>query len=199
MEIEEMKGLWSEMSEELEQQKILTNKLIEEMTQQRIQRKLGGISIPESIGAGICFLAGILILFNFNEFDTWYLRLCGALSLILLIGLPAASLRSIYKMKNVDFINNTYKESLLRFLKAKQHFFTIQRFAVVAAFGFMLISLPVASKLIKGKDLFLEPTAWYWYIPVMGIFLFLFTRWVLNAYKNITTSAEEMFKELDKS
>jgi len=49
MEIEEIKALWSEMSDQLEQQKKLTNEIIMSMTQERYSNKFRTISKYETI------------------------------------------------------------------------------------------------------------------------------------------------------
>ena len=67
-----MQQTWKEMSLELEKQKKLTTTIILKMTQEKYKNKFGTITIIESIGAVICFIAAIYILINFAKLDTWF-------------------------------------------------------------------------------------------------------------------------------
>lgn len=192
-----MKRTWGEMSNEIDKQKKLTDKLIIIMTQQKYNNVLRGISIPETIGAVICFATVLFVAFNFNKLDTWYLQLSGLLSLIILIVLPVLSLRSIQKMNAINISKNNLKQTIIDFNKAKQQFNTVQKTGFYMSFIILIISLPVASKLLSNKDLFLEEKVWLWYIPFGFLFLYLFAKMVYKYYKKSTTNAENLLKELD--
>lgn len=199
MELEELRSEWQEMSTELKKQKILTDKLIIDMTQKKYNNKLKSISIPETIGSVVCFAAAIYILMNFGEFDTWYIQLSGLFSALFCIVLPIISLRSIFGMQKLNMSTSNYKQSLERFAKNKKQFVWIQKVSFYLSFVLVIVSLPVAAKLMNGKDLFLESKVWLWYIPFGFIFLYIFSKWVFKHYKKTTDSAESLLKELDIS
>lgn len=199
MELEELRSEWQEMSTELKKQKILTDKLIIDMTQKKYNNKLKSISIPETIGSVVCFAAAIYILMNFGEFDTWYIQLSGLFSALFCIVLPIISLRSIFGMQKINMSTSNYKQSLERFAKNKKQFVWIQKVSFYLSFVLVIVSLPVAAKLMNGKDLFLESKVWLWYIPFGFIFLYIFSKWVFKHYKKTTDSAESLLKELDIS
>lgn len=199
MELEELRSEWQEMSTELKKQKILTDKLIIDMTQKKYNNKLKSISIPETIGSVVCFAAAIYILMNFGEFDTWYIQLSGLFSALFCIVLPIISLRSIFGMQKINMSTSNYKQSLERFAKNKKQFVWIQKVSFYLSFILVIVSLPVAAKLMNGKDLFLESKVWLWYIPFGFIFLYIFSKWVFKHYKKTTDSAESLLKELDIS
>ena len=139
-----MKGLWKNMSEELDRQKLLTDKMVVEMTQQKYREKLSQISLPETVGTFICSAMAAYALFNFGKLDTWYLVLCGVISISFCLILPILSLRSIHKLKQIDLGNNSYKESLIRYAKEKDRFVKIQKAGYYLGFVFSLAVLPVA-------------------------------------------------------
>lgn len=199
MELEELRSEWQEMSTELKKQKILTDKLIIDMTQKKYNNKLKSISIPETIGSVVCFAAAIYILMNFGEFDTWYIQLSGLFSALFCIVLPIISLRSIFGVQKINMSTSNYKQSLERFAKNKKQFVWIQKVSFYLSFILVIVSLPVAAKLMNGKDLFLESKDWLWYIPFGFIFLYIFSKWVFQHYKKTTDSAESLLKELDIS
>jgi len=197
MDLEEMKNTWGEMSTEIDKQKKLTDKLIMMMTKEKYNKTLRRISIPETIGTVICYITVLLILFNFEKLDTWYLQLSGLLSVAILIVLPILSLRSIKKMNTVNISKNNIKQTLIDFNKGKQQFKNVQKLGFYMSFIILIVSLPVAGKLMRNKDLFLEDTIWMWYIPFGVIGLFLFAKWVFKYYMSSTSEAENILKELD--
>ena len=196
MKVEELQSIWSDMSTQLEHQKKLTDEIIIEMTQIRYTNKLRKIARYEGTGAIICFILAVTIMLNFGKLDSWYLQLCGIFTTSFLLILPVLVLRSIRAMQRINISSGSYSENLEAFTKARNQFLFIQRIGIGLAFVLILTTLPVSSKIIKGKDMFADSSAWIWYIPIMIIFLVLFSRWGYRAYKNITASAEDMIREL---
>ncbi|MFD0861988.1 hypothetical protein ACFQ1M_07200 [Sungkyunkwania multivorans] len=200
MNIEEMKDIWSQMSDQLEKQKKLTDKLIIEMTKEKFKNRFNAISMYETAGAVICFLMALFVIINFNKLDSWYLSLFGLIVVLFLVILPILSLRSIKRMKTIDIVRNNYRQTIVDFTKRRKSFLLIQKISMASSFILMLVSVPVASKLIGDKDVFLmNGTKWLWYFAIMGIFLFFFSRWVYRCYNGISKSAEEVLKELKDS
>jgi len=200
MELEEMQTVWANMSVELENQKKLTNQLIMKMTQERFKNKLGIISKYEGGGAIICVIAAMMLLSNFKELNTWYLFASGIFTVSYLILFPIIVLRSIQAMQRINLTHKTYKETLISYAKKKQQFLLIQRVGIYLNFILLGVSLPVIVKVFKGKDIFVTNSIiFYWYIPIMTIFLILFSIWVFGKYKNLTESASRMLEELDNN
>jgi len=199
MELEEMKHQWDEMSEEIKKQKILTNKLIVDMTQEKFTNRLRKISVPESLASVICFLIALYVVLNFYKLDTWYLQLSGIFAVVFCVVLPILSLKSIYGMQKIIISTSNYKETIENFVKRKKQFVLVQKWSFYLSFVLVVVSLPVASKLMKGKDLFLESTVWLWYLPIGFLFLYFFSKWIFKHYKKTTKSAEELLKELEVS
>jgi len=199
MELEEMKHQWDEMSEEIKKQKILTNKLIVDMIQEKFTNRLRRISVPETIGTFICFGMALYVVLNFSKLDTWYLQLSGIFAVVFCVVLPILSLKSIYGMRKIIISTSNYKETIENFVKRKKQFVLVQKWSFYLSFVLVVVSLPVASKLMKGKDLFLESTVWLWYLPIGFLFLYFFSKWIFKHYKKTTKSAEELLKELEVS
>jgi len=197
MELQELQTLWSQVSQELADQKKLTNEIIMKMTQERYSNKFSKIAIYESFGAVICFLAAIYVLFNFGKLEIWYLQLCGIFTIFFLFILPVLTLKSLRRIKKINVAESNFKDTIVQFTKAKNQLLLLQRVGIYLSFLLMFTTLPVASKLLKNKDLFLETGVWYIYLPIMGIFLFFFTKWGYGCYKSITRSAENILSELE--
>ena len=197
MELKELETLWSEMSQELETQKKLTNELIMNMTQTKYSNKFQKISTYETIGGVICILAAIFVLTKFSLLDTWYLQLCGLFTVIFLILLPVLTLNSLRRIQKLNIADRNIKDTLISFTKAKNQLLFLQRLGLYLSFILMFTILPVAGKIMNGKDLFVESNILYIYLPIMAIFIFFFARWGYGCYKSITNSAENILKELE--
>lgn len=199
MELEEMRNEWQEMSKKMEKQQLLTDKLIIDMTQEKYNNKLRSISVPETIGTVICFAVAFYIFINFYKLDTWYMQLSGIFTALFCIVLPILSLKSIFGMQKINMLTGNYKQVLERFAKSKKRFVLVQKVSFYLSFILVIVALPVAAKLLNGKDLFLESKIWLWYVPFGFIFLYFFSKWVFKHYKKTTEIAEELLKDLEIS
>jgi len=199
MQLEEMKNLWDEMSLKIDSQQKLTNKLIMEMTQQKFRNRFNTLSLYETSGAVICFLAATFILLNLDKMDTWYLMLCGILSLLILIILPILSLRALFGLKKLNLSKNNYKETLLEFSRRKKNMMLIQQFSVGISIVIMWMVAPVFSMIVNGKDFFMQEhsTGLLLFYAATTIGMIFFARWGYGCYKRITASAEKDLKELE--
>lgn len=198
MKLEEMQEIWSEMSHQIEEQKTITNDLIMKMTKNQYHRKFDKLTFYESIGSVICFIMAIFILINFKDLNTWYLFSSGLFTVVFLIVLPILTLGSIGRLKRIDVSRSNLKEMIIKYKKYKGQLLLIQRLGIYLSFLLMFTVLPVFSKIMKGKDLFIENHSLLLvYMLVMSVFLLLFSRWGYKCYKNITKSAEDVLKELD--
>jgi len=193
-----MQTLWDEMSAKVDKQKILTDKMIIDMTQERYRNKISKISKYESLGSVVCFVAAIGILVNLSQLDTLYLLASGIFTAGYLILVPVLVLRSIFRLKSVNILKNNLKQTITDFTKRRKHFLFMQRLGIYLNFLLMFVSLPVIVKLMDGKDLFESQTdVWYWYIPIMAVFLILFSRWGYGHYNRMSESAGNLLKELE--
>ncbi len=197
MDWEEMNDVWSELSEQLAYQQKLTDKIILKMTEARFYNRFSRIQMFETMGAIACFLMALVILVRFNELDTWYLICSGAFSVTYLLALPILVLRSLYKIQHLDISGGSYKDTLVRFFKARKELLLVQRTGIFFNFIILLISLPVLGKIFGNKDIMLEIDGWIWYIPVIIVIMVLISRWGYKCYKGVTWSAEEILSELE--
>ncbi len=196
MELEEMKMLWDEMSVALEKQQRITDSLIIKITQANYKDKVSRILIPETIGALICIISCIVILFNFDKLSTRYLQACGVLTALILVLLSSLSITSVCKIRTLNISDHNYKEILLEYSKSKIQFVFAQKMNFYLGAILMLTLSPVIGQLINGVDLFKETRLWLWY--AIGFpFYYFFARWVFKKYVKITTDAGNILKELE--
>jgi len=199
MDLEAIKKVWSEMSDQLEKQKKLTNEIILKMTQERYSNKFRNILNIESFGAVICYLGAILLIANFGKLDTWYLVLCGIITLGFMLILPLLVLRSLSQIKNLNITKGTYKDTIVKFERVKKNLLLQQQFGVFGGFMVFFTALAVSAKIMSGEDIFMkqQDLGVYIFTGITIVLLFFFTRWGYNCYKSITTSAENILKELE--
>lgn len=199
MEIEEMHALWSDMSDQLEQQKKLTNEIILNMTQERYSNKFRTITNYETFGALICFAIGIYIIINFGALDTWYLKACGVFTIAFLFIIPVLVLRALKRIKQLNILNNNFKETMISYTKAKTNLLQLQKFAIMSSFILMFAVSAVFSKLWSNKDFFMMERNIVNYVSIGLAILFVvfISIWGYRHYTRITNSAETVLKELD--
>ena len=198
MELDEIKTLWAEMSDQISHQKKMTDSLIIRMTRSDYKNKFLKIWIPEAMGICICYTAAVYIIVDFRKLDTWYLMLCGIASLFILFILPLLSFFAVHKIRSVNILQNNYKQTLQEYSKSNRQFAMIQKLSFYLAAVLLLAILPVMGQLIAGKDLFIESRLWLWY-AVSYPFFYGFSRWVFRKYAKVTKEAEDILKELEIS
>ncbi|QCW98729.1 hypothetical protein FGM00_00795 [Aggregatimonas sangjinii] len=197
MTLEEMQHVWSEMTEKIDEQKRLTDTLIINMKQEKFRNKISRIARYESLGAVICFLAALAIIVNIGKLDTWYLLASGIVVIAYLVLIPWIVLKKIAQMKRIDMVENNYRQSLIEFTKKRKQFLFWQRTAIFLNFFLLVLILPVSSKLLKGKDLFVEQSSvWGWYILVMLVLVIPFSFWGYRKYSRMTGAAEKLLRDL---
>jgi hypothetical protein len=197
MELEEMKFLWGEMSREMENQKKLTGTLIMKMIRINYRNKINKILIPESIGAMACLAAILYIAAGMHNLNTWYLQVCGFLSVIILFFLPLLSLKATHRIRSVKVSENNYAQSLAEYAKAKMKFLYVQKFSLYLCALLLVVVLPVMGALVGGKDLFMTKSLWFSYALMFPSF-YTFFRWVFKSYVKTTAEAENILKELEE-
>ncbi len=199
MEIEEMKALWSEMSDQLEQQKKLTNEIIMSMTQERYTNKFKTITRYESFGALLCLAIFLFILYHINKLDTWYLMTCGVVTLLFISILPILTLRMLGHIRRFNILNKNYTEVFIEFQKAKKNLLRVQKLSVYASFIIMFCAAAVFAKIFGDKDFFMIDRGPKEYVVFAFtiVFVYFFSRWGLRSYTKITQSAEDVVKELE--
>ncbi|MEP6748033.1 MAG: hypothetical protein ABJB86_09925 [Bacteroidota bacterium] len=195
MDLEEMKTLWIQMSLQVEKQKKITDSLIIKMTQVNYRNKINKIWIPEAISSVFAFIAIAFIVTGFQKLNTWYLVICGMVTMVILFLLPVLSLRSIYRIRSLQVLDKNYKESLLAYSKARIHFVFVQKLSFYLGSVLILTVVPVVRKLINGMDFFKETKLWFAYVIGFPFYYFI-AKWVFKYYIKSAADAENILKEL---
>jgi len=199
MELEELQTAWAQMSNELEHQKKLTNEIILNMTKEKFRNKFKTVTAYETIGAFVCFCIAMLVLVKFGELNTWYLQLCGVLSLSYLIILPILVLRALKRIKTINISNNSFRENLRHYIKAKNRLLRVQQIGIGLGFLAMFFFIPVFSKIISDKNIFQVglKTEQVVSLSITFFITVIFCLWAYKGYVKLTRSAQELLKDLE--
>lgn len=199
MELEELQYAWTKMSNELEHQKKLTNEIILNMTKEKYRNKFKSVTTYESIGAFVCFCTALLFILKFGELNTWYLKLCGILSLSYFIIIPILVLNALKKIRTIDISKGSYKDNLSHYIKAKNRFLKLQRIGVAIGLVGMVFIIPVFSKIISNKNVFQVglKTEQIILLSITLFFTAFFCVWAYKGYVRLTKSAQELLKDLE--
>jgi len=197
MELEELQAAWTQMSHELEKQKELTNEIIMNMTKEKYNAKFRTLTNFEKAGSLVCLVSALFILVNITKLDTWYLLACGLFVVLFSVVLPFLVLRSLKRIRQLDIVSLNHRDALLTYTKAKTKLLKIQRYGSYATILYLATFLPTIGKIINNKNLFLEPTAFLWKLLIVSVFSVLFAQWGYGHYKRITSSAEQLIKDLE--
>jgi len=199
MDLEEIKAIWSDMSDQLEQQKKLTNEIIIKMTQERYSNKFQKITIFESMGAVVCFIAAFYIIINFDKLDSWYLVVCGVITLVFMLVLPILVLRSLHQIRNLNITESSYRDTVVNYERIRRNLLMQQQFGIYGSFVIFFTTLAIFSRISSGEDIFqdYQDTGVYIFGAIVCVLLYFFARWGYGCYKSITSSAESIIKELE--
>lgn len=200
MELEEMKGLWEEMSEKLESNKKLTDKLIIEMTQRKYDSKVKALLMPEIAGAVVCLLVFGLMVWRFHTLDTWYLQTGGVLLLVILGVLPIFSLRALFGLKSLDVSAQSHTETIDQFEKAKKRTMLVTRITLVLSPFMFVVSMIISSQMMGGKNLMVHYMVFGEWEVLLALLITigltaLFVHYAVNKGKKTMNSMGEILDE----
>ncbi len=182
MELDEMKAIWSELSDQVEEKHHLTRQQILDMMEQKYKRQVNAILIPELIGSVICFAFSGYIFFNIQKLDDPLSLTTGILSAILMIILPVLSLWKIGNwVSRINITENTYQQTLKEFNRLKRLFSRMHRYAYVLGLSAMLLIIPPLAKIMNGESILEDAGVWY-RLPFGVVFIVLFVFFTMRFY-----------------
>lgn len=196
MELEEMKGLWADLSLKIEKQDKIQKELLMEITKQKFRKKLNHIQLPEMIGSVICFVYAMYLLSKFSGLELWYNQVLAMVTILIMTMLPLASLSAIKGMQSVKIDEDSPAKALEKFTKSKVRFLKVQRYGIIFGALLLVTILPPISEIQGSTELISKP--WFWMIYLLGgsLFIYLFSKWAIEKYKKVIESSEKLLSEL---
>jgi hypothetical protein len=153
MELENMKVIWSEMSEQLDKQKRMTDEIILKMAHEKSSSRLGRIIRLEIFGVMVSIVMLLLLLVNFYKLDNW-LNITGGIGTVLILCLGIGySFKIIRLAQKIDVAKNSYGQTLQDFADLKKALGFYKKLSIAVNIIFPFFLLPVVFSLLLGKDL----------------------------------------------
>jgi len=198
MELEEMKSLWGQLSQDLEKQKILTDKMVIQMIENRYENKFQNLILPEAIASVICIATAIFIVSHFEKMDTWYLELSSVFAVAYLIILPIFSLQAIFRMKHINISKRNYKQTLIDYNQAKKQYQQVIKWGFFFNFFLMAAVLLLTLRIFGEEGIIIsEMKMWLMLLPLGVLLLIVLSKYAYRLSKNTMSNAEEVLGELE--
>jgi len=198
MELEEMKSVWAEMSQEVEKQKQLNDELILKMAHKKSSSRLNKIIRLESLGVIISIIMLVYLIVNFDKFNNW-LSLTGG------IGLTVIMFLSIYfgvdivlKARKVDVIKSTYAQALSDFNELRRTLRLYKKFSIAIYLVIPFLMYPVMATLFFDKNLLDEPEDLLENVIVCIIVLPIVWFLIYRFYKSNMSKVSKAIKDVEK-
>ncbi|EDM43958.1 hypothetical protein SCB49_10222 [unidentified eubacterium SCB49] len=198
MELEELQQQWNVMSKRVDSLEIVTKQQIMEITNQKYKNRFKSFWLIEFTGAIVCLIMAVVILFNMSLMNTIFLKICAITLLLSLIIMPVLTLKSLYKVKSLNWSLENYKTVLIKFQKSKKRLLQMQRLAIPFTVFVFFTTIPVFNK-IMGKEALMErlDLKMSVLIGVVLVFIILFALWGNSKYKKSLAHTEKMIAEVE--
>lgn len=197
MELEEMKNIWNDLSQQTAKQMSLTDQNILKITQVKYKKQASLFRIWETVGLLLAYAIVGAILYTINELDAWYLDACAVIMIIYLLAMPLYTFTVVRKMKKIDLAKFSYKEVLDQFYSAKKGLRLAEMVSFIASPLLFVASLAILLKIFTGKDLFMLslqlPIIVFIAIVFTGVILF--NNWAFKKRRKHLRSVEELLEE----
>ena len=198
MELEEMKAVWKNLSDQIEQQKKVSSKIILEMTNERSKSRLNNIILTESVGILVTVIGLGYLFVNFHKLDNMF-TLIGGIGISLVFGLSLVmGFIIIKKGRSIDIAKNSVMDTLRNFsdLRKILHLYKKISIPIYVVIPFFLI--PVISKILYNKDVLVDSSEFWTGIIAAAVLMPI--AWYLIYffyYKNIK-KVKELFNDLEE-
>lgn len=199
MELEEIKSVWKEMSQDIERQKNLTNDLIIEMAHRKSSSRIKTIMYAESVGALVSVFAAIYLIINFGSFD-YSGSTVAAVGLIMVLILSCVlGVRIVMQARDINISTLSYLQVLNNFNKLKATLRVYKRLSQVLYVLMPFLILPVFTDLVFDKNIF-DDTSEFIETLVICIIVLPVVWWVvLKFYKSNLRQVSKAIKDYNKT
>ncbi|MDX5338794.1 MAG: hypothetical protein LPK25_07195 [Cyclobacteriaceae bacterium] len=196
MELEEMKSLWADLSQKVEQQEKIKKEQLMKMTKKNYMNKLGGIYLPEILGAVICFAYAGFFVFQIGNLEFPGNQALAIFNTVLMVLLPVLSLTGLYRLGTLDMSSGKPAEILEKFTKSRMYFWKVQRVAMLLSGLFAISILPPLAELLGKINLLSSRQFWMVYVPVGIILVYIFSWVTMKKYRKALANSEQVLRDL---
>lgn len=193
MELEEMKNIWENIEEP---QKIFPHK-ISQIPQVEYNKKANIFRTAEIIGLLIAYAFAGFILYKFNTFENWDLRVCAIFLVAYLLTMPLYTLLGVWKMKQIDLVESNYKTVLQHFYTTKSNLKKAEKISFIASPFLFIATVSILTKLFTDKNLFelnVQLPAFI-FIGIAFVLAILFNIWAFKKRDQQLKSVKQLLEE----
>lgn len=153
MDLDNMKNVWSEMSERIEKQNKITNEIILKMAHHDSKNRLSKILRIEIFSALWLLICSVFIILNFNKLDTAITLSGGVVSIIICCLSLFIWLDFLKKANRINIANNSYKQTMIDFNICKKSYQINKKLDYFLGSGLLIAICPVVFKLTRNVEI----------------------------------------------
>jgi hypothetical protein len=198
MDLDKMKEIWSEMSDQLEKQKKLTNQIILKMTQERSNNRLNKLINFEIIGSIISVGLIVLVIANFDKLGNGLMLTAGIVSIIIFVMSTLTSLNFIKKAKKIDVVKNSYKQTLIDFATCYKTYQIHMKLSTILGIVMVFVFLPVVAKILSNKDILSDLEEFWESLIACSIILPVVWYIIYKFYSRNMEEVNRLLKDLEE-
>ncbi|MCB0634363.1 MAG: hypothetical protein R2824_18980 [Saprospiraceae bacterium] len=197
-EFDQLKAIWSEMSNKLDQQKKLTDQLILQMAHEKSSSRLHRIITMESVGVIAVVIFLFILLSRFHYLSNWLQIGGGILSILTFLISLIIGIRIIVQARKIDLIRNSYQQNINYFYNLKKTLRFYKRLSIVLNILLPFFLIPVVFKLFLNKDLLTDPASFGNALLSFALIIPLALYLIIRFYRRQISQVKEAINEIDQ-
>jgi len=152
MDLDEMKAVWSDLSDQLTKQKKMNQDIVIKMTQEKSNSRLGRIILMEVVGLIVSVGMLVYLIMNFDQLDYWP-SIAGGVGMLLILGMGIMyGIRLIIQARKIDVITDSYAEVILQFDKLRKMLRLYKKLSIWVAAISPIVCIPLFFDLFSNKS-----------------------------------------------
>lgn len=197
MELEEMKKMWTEFSEQLAQQQRITKDIVLQMTHERSSSRLNNIVVAEKTGVVITLGMLVYLLYKFPMLTGWLSITGGVFTALILFVSLILGLRIILLAGRINVSQNSVRQTLEDFGALRKQLHIYKRISIPVYILMPFFLIPVVTQIMHDKTLTIDSSQ-FWYgvgasaiiMPIAWYLIYLF-------YSRNIRKVKALFKDLE--
>lgn len=197
MDLDEMKAVWSDLSDQLDKQKKLNQDIILKMTQEKSSSRLGRIIRMETIGIIASIAMLIYLVWNFNRLEDW-LSIVGGIGLlcIIILGIVYGT-TIIRKAKSINVMTSSYSEVIENFDQFRALLRKYKKLSVRISIVSPVLVIPVSYTLLSNKNILDDLESAGLSLILSAIFVPLILYAIIRFYSRNVSQVKKALKDID--
>ncbi|MBN2894143.1 MAG: hypothetical protein JXL97_19890 [Bacteroidales bacterium] len=199
MELEDLKKAWSEYDNKLSENLKTNNELLKKMNLNNAKSSMDTPKRYEMINVVLGFVFVLLVINYVIKFSSDYkLLISGILTSIWAISSFILSVRLLNSVTKVDFNKDSILKIQKQLIEYKKRFFGAKRFMTFTGPLFVIVSVPLISRVLAGVDIFKLPGVYFIAVAMALLIGYPVSVWInKNWYENKIIDTDRFLDELN--